>query len=111
MVKKKLSNPRKPVAVNRLVAGKPAADADPSKITPVQKRTLAAYSLCGSISRAVKLVGSCRATHYKALKHSARYRTAFEQAQEMFADLLRQAADHRAIRGVPRLKFYKGQVI
>jgi hypothetical protein len=106
-----LSNPGKPVAVKRLAAGEPDTDVDPSRITPVQKRTLAAYSVCGSIARAVKLAGSCRATHYKALKHSARYRAAFEQAQETFADLLRQAAVHRAIRGVPRLKFYKGRVI
>lgn len=111
MVKKEPSNPHKPAAVKRLAAEKPAADAAPSKITPVQMRSLAAYSLCGNISLAVKLAGSCRATHYKALKHSARYRAAFEQAQETFADLLRQAAVHRAIRGAPRLKFYKGRVI
>ncbi|MEZ6191414.1 MAG: hypothetical protein R3C45_09010 [Phycisphaerales bacterium] len=77
----------------------------------MQKRILEAFSRCGSISRAVKVGGSCRATHYKALKHSPRYRAAFEQAQETFADHLRQAACHRAIRGVPRLKFYKGRVI
>lgn len=111
MAKKKQARPRKPATVKPGAAGQPAADADPSKITPVQKRTLVAFSWCGSISRAVKVAGSCQATHYKALKHSPRYRVAFEQAQETFADLLREAAHHRAIKGVPRLKFYMGQVI
>src|SRR5690606_38641695 len=81
---------------------------NPKKITFTQKKILAAYSSSGSISRAVVMAGVGRSTHYQAIKRSAHYRAAFEQAQEEFLDLLRDAATHRAVRGVKRKKFYRG---
>ncbi len=86
-------------------------DADPTKVTAVQKRILIALERCGNVSRAVRMAGSSRSTHYKALKTSPRYRAAVKRARETFIDQLREAAVHRAIHGVPRLKFYRGKVV
>lgn len=55
------------------------------------------------------IIGASRSTHYMAIKRSALYRAAFAEAQEDFADLVRGAATHRAIKGVKRMKFYRGR--
>ncbi len=95
--------------ITTLQPPEPAGDADPEKITPIQKQLLTAYSACGNVIRAAAIVGVNRSMHYQALRRSVNYRAAFEEATQDFADLLREAATHRAVRGVKRKKFWRGR--
>ena len=74
-----------------------------------QRKFIAAYVGCGSVSIAVALSGCSRATHYKALKHSAAYRLVLHEVQEVLCDRLRATASLLALDGLERRKFCHGK--
>lgn len=76
-----------------------------------QKKFLAAYRVCGNISRAAKAAKIDRRQHYTWLDDDADYKTAFNIAHEDAIDMLEDEARRRAIEGTRRFKFHNGKPI
>lgn len=73
-----------------------------------QKAFLAAFRESGNITLAAEIVGIDRRYHYNWLK-DAEYAEAFEEAVEHAADRLEQEARRRAVEGVAKPVWYKGE--
>lgn len=69
---------------------------------------LAAYRLCGSITKAAEISDIARKTHYEWMKDED-YQRAFADAHEEAGDYLEQEARRRAVDGVDEPVFYKGK--
>lgn len=81
-----------------------------NEITHPKKRAfLAAYSECGTITRAAEIAGIERKTHYDWLKADAVYAKACDAAYEQAAERLEEEARRRAVEGVQKPVFYKGE--
>ncbi|HHW41269.1 MAG TPA: hypothetical protein GXX19_08995 [Syntrophomonadaceae bacterium] len=80
------------------------------RLSAKQRAFLAAYAETGNITRAAELSKTARVMHYTWLEKSEAYRQAFAEAEEMAADRLEQEARRRAIEGVQKPVFHKGQV-
>ena len=72
---------------------------------------LVAYCECFSVSEAAVLAGIERTSHYYWLGTDEAYLEAFRQAKQVAAETLESELVRRALRGVERLKFFKGQPI
>jgi len=71
---------------------------------------LKAYADRGTIKRAAMIAGVDRTLHYHWLRDDG-YKAAFGEAQRMYREKLEEEADRRAVDGVQRLKFFKGELI
>jgi hypothetical protein len=90
--------------------------ADFDEIEHPQKRAfLCAFVETGRKARAAKAAGIARTMHYHWMKQEGkegdRYREAFALAEDLAADNLEDEAVRRAVEGVRRVKFYKGEPI
>lgn len=91
--------------------GKPRRMSSKSKASR-QKVFLAAYVQCGTITHAAEAAGIHRSLHYLWLDEAGSdYPQRWDDAQQEALEVLEYAARERAIRGVPRLKFHKGELI
>jgi hypothetical protein len=76
-----------------------------------QERFLVAYRDCGTVKRACEAGGIGRSTHYDWLEASGDYARRFEDAKRDAGELLEQEARRRAVVGMIRFKFYRGEPI
>lgn len=76
----------------------------------LKTRFLEQYRELGSVERACKATGISRARHNRWLELDIEYAIAFEDAIQDAADAMEREADRRAIQGVEKPVFYKGQV-
>lgn len=79
------------------------------ELTDNQELFLEAIRQVGFISHAAKRAGIERRSHYRWLDESPAYAEAFEDANCEFDDRLRAEAVRRAVKGVNRTIYYKGQ--
>lgn len=70
---------------------------------------LAAFSQLGHIGKAAATAGMCRDNHALWMKADPEYSAAFALAEEMAIERLEAEADRRAVEGVDRPVFYKGE--
>ena len=66
---------------------------------PRQRAFLAAYCVCGTITRAADFAGICAVTHRNWLLNNPDYAKAFERAKQIFADRLECEILERALHG------------
>lgn len=91
--------------------GQPARGEFP-EITHIKKRKfLSAFSIAGTVTGAAKAAGVSRRSHSTWLREDPSYAKAFATAQDMACDRLEQEAIRRAVSGVERKKFHKGEPI
>lgn len=76
-----------------------------------QRSFLMAFAVCGDLVTAAKAARISLAAHWHWRRHDDEYAAAFEQATEMAGDVLESKAMQRAVNGVKKMKFYKGQPI
>lgn len=74
-----------------------------------KKAFLAAYAEVGTITRAAELAGISRQTHYDWLESDPNYPEMFKEADKQACDRLEQEARRRAVQGVSKPVFYKGE--
>lgn len=72
---------------------------------------MAALAESGNVRLSCGSVGIERSTAYDLRNSDALFAEAWEHAQDQAADLLEEEARRRAVEGVQRLKFDKGQLI
>jgi len=70
-----------------------------------------AFATHGSITAAAKEARINRRTHSRWLKADPDYRTKFNEAKQIYIDRLEEECDRRAVEGVVRQRFYKGEPI
>lgn len=83
----------------------------PQNAHPKKAAFLAAYAECGTVTRAAEMAGLRRKTHNDWLAKDPDYVQQFAEAQEQATDRLEQEARRRAVDGLLRMKFYKGNPI
>ena len=76
-----------------------------------QAAFLAAYALCGAIGQAAKAANCDRRSHIDWMKNDPNYRDRFAIAQDAANEVLEREARRRAVKGVEKMKFYKGEPI
>lgn len=88
-------------------------DVPPKKesLTPHQTAFLAAFAECGSVLLAASAAGVSRRSHSRWLQGCEEYRQAFDDAREDAADALAAEARRRAVEGVEKPVFYKGEQV
>lgn len=74
-----------------------------------QAAFLAAFSECGNISRAAKIAGIERRSHYSWIKDPI-YAERFADAENQAVDTLEAEARRRAVEGIDEPVYYKGEV-
>jgi hypothetical protein len=80
-------------------------------LTVRQRKFLAIYSEIGQISYSFRLMGYASAhIHYKWMKEP-QYKEAFEAARIQAINTLEEEAWRRAVRGIKRFRFFKGEPI
>jgi hypothetical protein len=77
---------------------------------PKQRAFLTAYVRTIGLHSAMRLSGVERHDHYYWLKHDARYRETFEEAQQMIADLIEDEVLRRAAQGNDTPVVYRGEI-
>lgn len=84
----------------------------PYKTRQRKKRAfLAAYAETGNVTRAAEIVGCARTRHYEWLKDDPVYAADFVSVEDHAGDRLEQEARRRAMQGVAKPVFYKGDVV
>jgi hypothetical protein len=82
------------------------------KLTPaVQRAFLDALAETGSVTKAVAIAGASRTRVYALRKADSEFANAWDQAEEMAADLLLDEARRRALEGVPVPLVSAGKVV
>ena len=76
---------------------------------PKKRAFLAAFSECGTVTRAAEIIGIDRATHYIWMRDDPDYAKASKEAFEQAAERLEQEARRRAVEGTRKPVFYKGE--
>lgn len=79
--------------------------------TPKQRRFLAAFAACGSLTQAARWAKIHRQTHYDWLDNDVAYKPAFERAGRRAARTLEDEAVRRAHEGVRKAIRYKGRIV
>lgn len=83
--------------------------ADKDKTLQQKKRAfLAAFAEVGNITRAAELAGVARKMHYDWMEKDPDYPALFREADQQACDRLEQEARRRAVEGVNKPVFYKG---
>ncbi len=72
---------------------------------------LRAYCEVGTITGAAQLAGIHRHTHGNWKRDDPAYAEAFEEAKEIYTEMLEAEVDRRAFRGVLRAVRYEGKVV
>jgi hypothetical protein len=72
---------------------------------------LETYEATGNISRSADLSGISCGTHYRWLREDPEYATMFEEAHSRACDALEAEARRRAVEGVEKPVFYRGQIV
>lgn len=80
-----------------------------TKTAAGKRAFLVAYAESGNVTLAATAAQIDRATHYKWLAADESYAEAFYEAGEAAADLLEKEARRRAVEGVERPVFHKGE--
>ena len=78
-------------------------------LRPLQKAFLTAYRTCGNVTRAAELSKVGRRSHYD-WRDEEEYAEAFADATEEAGDRMVSEARRRAVEGVSRPVFYKGDI-
>lgn len=78
---------------------------------PKKRAFLAAFAETGNVTRAAEIVGCARTRHYEWLKDDPDYAADFASVEGHAADRLEQEARRRAVQGVAKPVFYKGDVV
>jgi len=76
---------------------------------PLKRAFLAAVAETGNITSAAKLSGLDRTNHYRWIQEDSTYAMAYKDALEQAAENLEREARRRAIYGVSKPVFYKGE--
>ncbi len=76
-----------------------------------QRRFLACYAACGSLTRAARWSKIHRQTHYDWMKNIPEYPGEFATAEKLAARTLQDEAVRRAHEGVKKAVYYKGKVV
>lgn len=79
-------------------------------LTPNQEKFLAAFAGHVRVSKAAEIAGVARTQHYAWLKESKVYAGAFELVREQASQALEDEAVRRAVDGVEKPVFYRGEV-
>ena len=74
-----------------------------------KKRFLEKYIDIGDITLTAKVTGIDRSTHYKWLEEDPEYQLNFAAADKQALDVLESEAYRRAVKGVNKPIYYKGQ--
>lgn len=80
--------------------------------SPKQKAFLAAYSQCGNITKAAKLAGIDRVSHYRWANNQdswPEYPDKFQEAHAEAIEVLEAEARRRAVHGTAKPVFYQGE--
>jgi hypothetical protein len=77
---------------------------------PKKRAFLAAYALEGNISAAAKITGIDRRNHFRWMQ-SQEYVEAFKQAEMEAAEHLETEARRRAVKGIDKPIYYKGEKV
>lgn len=78
---------------------------------PRRRIFLRAFAENGEVKESARIADVSRTAHYEWVKEDAVYKDAFRLAQRMYREKLEAEADRRAVQGVPKLRFYKGELI
>jgi hypothetical protein len=80
-----------------------------TELNSIKKRAfLAAYSLCGNITRAAELAEVSRGSHYLWMNEDEAYQLCFNDADQEAIERLEAEARRRAVQGVSKPVFYQG---
>jgi hypothetical protein len=80
-----------------------------TELNSIKKRAfLAAYSLCGNITRAAELAEVSRGSHYLWMNEDETYQLCFADADQEAIERLEAEARRRAVQGVSKPVFYQG---
>lgn len=66
---------------------------------------------CGLRNRAAEMAGITRQSHYLWIKTDDEYAMAYEKVRQMLIDTLEDAAYERAVNGIERKIYFKGEEI
>jgi hypothetical protein len=72
---------------------------------------LIAFTMQGTVLKAAETARVKRTAHYHWLKTDPEYAEAFEEAERLSADLLADEAFRRAVEGVKKPIYHKGEVV
>lgn len=82
------------------------------EIVDLKARFLDLYPQYGTIEATLHAIGlKSRTSFYGWLKDDARFKADFEEVKAVYIEKLEQEADRRAIEGVNKPVFYKGQLV
>src|SRR5678815_3890434 len=76
-----------------------------------QRKFLASYAMCGSITRAARWAKIDRQTHHAWLKNDPGYPERFEEAKSMALTALEDEMIRRGHEGLRKAVRYKGKVV
>ncbi len=102
------------IEAGRVPAERPGAEVERegafSRIThPKKIRFLEAFADVGTVTRAAKVAGIERRTHYWWLKDDPDYAAAYQETQEQAADMIEAELVRRAVEGVEKPVHYQGK--
>jgi hypothetical protein len=100
-------------AAARTESGNPTQSDSPTRASR-KLAFLEAFAITGNISKAAEVAGIHRQSHYDWLSDGEggpAYKKAFDQAEEEFADRVRDMVRRRAIDGVPEPIVWQGTII
>ena len=80
-------------------------------LTLKQRAFLAAFSVCGQLSKAKEIAGVGFWSHHGWLKSTPAYHEAYDTAKKMASDNIESEAIRRAMHGTRKLRFYKNKMI
>ena len=86
-----------------------AGSEEDKKLQQKKKAFLAAFAEVGNITRAAELAGMARSNHYVWLEEDPDYPALFREADQQACDRLEQEARRRAVQGVGKPVFHKGE--
>ena len=76
-----------------------------------QRRFLACFAACASVTRAARWTHINRTCHYARLREDPTYEARFKEAERVAARTLEDEAVRRAHEGLHRAVRYKGKVV
>lgn len=76
-----------------------------------KKALIAAFSVCGVLTRACEVAGADKQQHFRWMKNDPKYCAAFEEARDAAVDGLELEARRRALEGTKRVVLFKGKPV
>lgn len=90
---------------------KKAADTAQSRTVKKKSAFLAAYAIRWRIGQAAVSAGVGRRTVYEWLEQDPDFKAAFDESRLSNVEAMEEEATRRAVQGVQRLKFHKGELV